>query len=83
MCDHHENGKKPFYITAPIYYPSANLHLGNTYTSIIADAVKRYKREQGYDVYYVTGSDEHGEKLASIAEEKNMAPLDYIDPIVD
>lgn len=83
MCDHHENGKKPFYITAPIYYPSANLHLGNTYTSIIADAVKRYKKEQGYDAYYVTGSDEHGEKLARIAEEKNVAPLEYIDPIVD
>lgn len=83
MCDHHENGKKTFYITAPIYYPSANLHLGNTYTSIIADAVKRYKKEQGYDAYYVTGSDEHGEKLARIAEEKNVAPLEYIDPIVD
>lgn len=83
MCDHHENGKKPFYITAPIYYPSANLHLGNTYTSIIADAVKRYKKEQGYDAYYVTGSDEHGEKLARIAEEKSVAPLEYIDPIVD
>ncbi len=83
MCDHHESEKKPFYITAPIYYPSANLHLGNTYTSIIADAVKRYKKEQGYDAYYVTGSDEHGEKLARIAEEKHVAPLEYIDPIVD
>lgn len=83
MCQHHENGKKPFYITAPIYYPSANLHLGNTYTSIIADAVKRYKQEQGYDAYYVTGSDEHGEKLARIAAKNNMEPLDYIDPIVE
>lgn len=83
MCQHHENGKKPFYITAPIYYPSANLHLGNTYTSIIADAVKRYKQEQGYDAYYVTGSDEHGEKLARIAAKNNVEPLDYIDPIVE
>lgn len=84
MCEHkhcnHE--KKPFYITAPIYYPSANLHLGNTYTSIICDAVKRYKTEQGFDTYYVTGSDEHGEKLAKVAEEHGKKPLEYIDPIV-
>lgn len=75
--------KKPFYITAPIYYPSANLHIGNTYTSIICDAVKRYQRELGYDVYYVTGSDEHGEKLARAAAAKDKTPLEYIDPIVD
>ena len=83
MCNHHAPDRKPFYITAPIYYPSANLHLGNTYTSIIADAVKRYKTEQGYEAFYVTGSDEHGEKLARIAAEKGVKPLDYIDPIVD
>lgn len=92
MCKHerddhcsceHDHGKKPFYITAPIYYPSANLHLGNTYTSIICDAVKRLKLEQGYDAYYVTGSDEHGEKLARAAEDHGKKPLEYIDPIVD
>lgn len=77
-----QSSKTPFYITAPIYYPSANLHLGNTYTSIICDAVKRYKQEMGYDVYYVTGSDEHGEKLARVAAGKNQKPLEYIDPIV-
>ncbi|MDD7593495.1 MAG: methionine--tRNA ligase [Peptoniphilaceae bacterium] len=83
MCEAHAGEKKPFYITAPIYYPSANLHLGNTYTSIIADAVKRYMTELGYDARYVTGSDEHGEKLARLAAEKGMAPIDYVNPIVD
>lgn len=86
MCEchaHDDAHKKPFYITAPIYYPSANLHLGNTYTSVIADAVKRYKKEMGYDVFYVTGSDEHGEKLARVAAGKGVEPLEYIDPIVE
>lgn len=78
-----EASARPYYITAPIYYPSANLHLGNTYTSIICDAVKRYKKEEGYDVYYVTGSDEHGEKLARTAAENGKEPLEYIDPIVE
>lgn len=83
-CNHgHSHEKEPFYITAPIYYPSANLHIGNTYTSIICDAVKRYKIEQGYDAYYVTGSDEHGEKLATVAEKNGKTPLEYIDPIVE
>lgn len=82
MCEAHAGDQKPFYITAPIYYPSANLHLGNTYTSIIADSVKRYMKELGYDARYVTGSDEHGEKLARVAAEKGMAPINYVDPIV-
>lgn len=82
-CRENHGHGDPFYITAPIYYPSANLHLGNTYTSIICDAVKRYKQSQGYDAFYVTGSDEHGEKLARVAAEKGKAPLAYIDPIVD
>lgn len=77
-----EKKGKAFYITAPIYYPSGYLHLGNTYTSIICDVVKRYKKELGYDVYYVTGSDEHGEKLEKAAKDKGMEPLEYIDPIV-
>lgn len=81
MCKNHKG--EPFYITAPIYYPSANLHLGNTYTSIICDAVRRYADELGYDTYYVTGSDEHGEKLERAAAAKGKKPLEYIDPIVD
>lgn len=83
MCKEHcGEGKKPFYITAPIYYPSANLHLGNTYTSIVCDTVRRYMDELGYDTYYVTGSDEHGEKLARAAADKGKEPKEYIDPIV-
>lgn len=82
MTEKHKH-REPFYITAPIYYPSANLHLGNTYTSIVCDTVKRYKAAQGYDAYYVTGTDEHGEKLERVAHENNKKPLEYIDPIVD
>ena len=56
-----DKNKKPYYITTPIYYPNGNLHLGHTYTTIAADALKRFKRAQGYDAYLVTGTDEHGQ----------------------
>ena len=62
--------KKPFYITTPIYYPSANLHIGNTYTTVAADAIARFKRLTGYDVMFLTGADEHGQKIQRKAEEK-------------
>lgn len=78
-----QKNRKPYYLTTPIYYPSANLHLGNTYTTIVADTIKRYKTMQGYDVYLVTGSDEHGEKLAKAAADHGKTPLEYIDPIVE
>lgn len=74
--------KKPYYITTPIYYPSDNLHLGHTYTTIIADTLKKYKEIQGYDVFFTTGTDEHGQKLFQKSEEAGKTPLDYIDPIV-
>ncbi|MDU1832040.1 MAG: methionine--tRNA ligase, partial [Finegoldia magna] len=76
--------KKSYYITTPIYYPSSNLHLGHTYTTIIADTLKKFKKIQGYDVFLTTGTDEHGQKLYEKAKEKNMGdnPLNYIDPIV-
>lgn len=74
---------KSFYITTPIYYPSATLHIGNAYTTIAADAMARYKRLRGYDVYYLTGTDEHGQKLQRKAESEGKVPLEYIDPIVD
>ena len=76
--------KKSYYITTPIYYPSSNLHLGHTYTTIIADTLKKFKKIQGYDVFLTTGTDEHGQKLFEKAKEKNMGdnPLNYIDPIV-
>lgn len=76
--------KKPtFYITTPIYYPSNKLHIGNAYTTIAADAMARYKRLRGYDVYYLTGTDEHGQKLQERAAAEGLAPLQFIDPVVD
>lgn len=75
--------KKPYYITTPIYYPSDNLHLGHTYTTIVADTVKRYKQLQGYDAFFTTGTDEHGQKLLEAAQKAGKEPLEYIDPIVD
>ncbi len=75
--------KKPYYITTPLYYPSANLHLGHTYTTIIADTLKRYKTIQGYDVYLVTGTDEHGQKIQEASAKKGQAPLDFTSEIVD
>ncbi|MDO5755014.1 MAG: methionine--tRNA ligase [Tissierellia bacterium] len=74
--------KKTYYITTPIYYPSDNLTLGHTYTTIIADTLKRYKEVQGYDVFFTTGTDEHGQKLYEQAKKFGQKPLDYIDPIV-
>jgi len=74
---------KTYYITTPIYYPSANLHIGNTYTTVAADALARYKRKDGYDVMFLTGSDEHGQKIQRLAEEKNVTPKAYVDHIVD
>jgi methionyl-tRNA synthetase len=74
--------KKTYYITTPIYYPSANLHIGNTYTTVAADAIARFKRLTGYDVMFLTGTDEHGQKLQRIAEEKGVTPKEYVDVIV-
>lgn len=74
---------KNFYITTPIYYPSATLHIGNAYTTIAADTMARYKRLRGYDVYYLTGTDEHGQKLQRKAESEGKTPLQFIDPIVE
>ncbi len=74
---------KTYYITTPIYYPSANLHIGNTYTTVAADALARYKRKDGYDVMFLTGSDEHGQKIQRLAEEKGVSPKAYVDHIVD
>lgn len=76
--------KKTFYVTTPIYYPNDNLHIGHTYCTVAADAIKRFKTFQGYDAYFVTGTDEHGQKLESKANEMGYTnPKDYIDPIVD
>ncbi len=71
-----------FYITTPIYYPSAKLHIGHAYCTTATDTIARYKRLMGYDVRFLTGSDEHGQKIEKIAEEKGITPKEYVDDIV-
>lgn len=71
--------KKPFYITTPIYYPSGKLHIGSSYTTIACDAVARYKRSTGHEVFYLTGLDEHGQKIEQKAEEMGISPQQYVD----
>ena len=71
--------KPTFYITTPIYYPSGRLHIGNSYTTIACDALARYKRARGYDVFFLTGTDEHGQKIEQKAEKKHMKPQAYVD----
>lgn len=73
---------KTFYITTPIYYPSGNLHIGHAYTTVAGDAMARYKRMRGYDVMYLTGTDEHGQKIQRVAAEKGVTPQSYVDHIV-
>jgi len=75
--------KKTYYITTPIYYPSDNFHIGHCYTTVTADALARYKRLRGYDVFFLTGSDEHGQKIEGKAKAKGVTPLEYINPIID
>lgn len=75
--------KKSFYVTTPIYYPSAKLHIGHAYCTTIADAVARYKRLTGHDVFFLTGSDEHGQKIQRTAENEGVTPIEYVDKIVE
>ncbi|HIU26344.1 MAG TPA: methionine--tRNA ligase [Candidatus Copromorpha excrementigallinarum] len=74
--------KGKYYITTPIYYPSSNLHIGHTYCTVMADAMARFKRLCGYDVRFLTGTDEHGQKIQTIAEEKGVTPQEYVDEVV-
>ncbi|EGT4136280.1 methionine--tRNA ligase [Clostridium perfringens] len=74
--------KKPYYITTPIYYPSTNLHIGNTYTTVAADAIARFKRLTDHEVMFLTGTDEHGQKIERIANEKGITPKEHVDEIV-
>lgn len=71
-----------YYISTPIYYPSSNLHIGHTYCTVMADAMARFKRLQGYDVMFLTGTDEHGQKIQILAEEKGVSPKEYVDEVV-
>lgn len=74
--------KKPFFISTPIYYPSDKLHIGHAYCSTIADTIARYKRMAGFDTYFMTGSDEHGQKIQRKAAEAGVSPQEYVDHIV-
>lgn len=75
--------KKPkFYITTPIYYASGNLHIGHTYSTVVCDAIARYKRMQGYDVFYLTGTDEHGQKVEDRAAAAGKTPKQFVDELV-
>ena len=78
MCE-----KKPFYITTPIYYPSGNPHIGHCYTTVACDSIARYKRMQGFDVMFLTGTDEHGQKIEEKARDKGITPKQYVDEIVE
>ncbi len=77
-----ENEKEKFYITTPIYYPSGNPHIGHCYTTVACDSIARYKRLQGKDVMFLTGTDEHGLKIEQKAAEKGITPKEYVDEIV-
>ncbi len=74
---------KKFYITTPIYYPSGNPHIGHCYTTVACDSIARYKRMQGYDVMFLTGTDEHGQKIQQKAAEAGKTPQQYVDEIVE
>lgn len=75
--------KKAYYITTPIYYPNSNLHIGNTYTSVIADVLKRYKNLKGFDAYLTTGTDEHGQKIMRTALDAGTSPQKFVDIIAE
>ena len=75
--------REAYYLTTPIYYPSDNLHIGHAYTTVAGDCLARFKRMQGYDVVYLTGTDEHGQKIERVARSKGMEPIEYVDGIVE
>ena len=74
--------KETFYITTPIYYPSDNLHIGHAYTTVAADTMARFKKQEGYDTFFLTGTDEHGQKIERKAQAKGVTPQAYVDVIV-
>ncbi|MBP3707469.1 MAG: methionine--tRNA ligase [Clostridia bacterium] len=77
-----ENNKK-FYITTPIYYPSGNFHIGTAYCEVLTDAIKRYKQARGYDTFMLTGLDEHGQKIQTVADKKRMSPQEHVDEMAE
>ncbi|MGN0769090.1 MAG: class I tRNA ligase family protein, partial [Christensenellales bacterium] len=75
--------KEKFYITTPIYYPSGKWHIGTCYTTVVCDAIARFKRMSGYDVFYLTGTDEHGQKIEKVAAEHGVPPKEFVDRQVE
>ncbi|BDV02694.1 MAG: methionine--tRNA ligase [Candidatus Hepatoplasma vulgare] len=73
---------KQFYVTTPIYYPNNNLHIGHAYTTVLADIINRYKKNDNYETYFLTGSDEHGEKIYLSAKKENKSPKEFVDKII-
>ncbi len=74
---------KTFYITTPIYYPSGKLHIGNSFTTVLCDSINRYKKLRGYDTFYLTGMDEHGQKIETVAKEQGKTPQALVDGIAE
>ncbi|MBP5165653.1 MAG: class I tRNA ligase family protein, partial [Oscillospiraceae bacterium] len=74
--------KEKFYITTPIYYPSSNLHIGHTYCTVATDVMARYKRMQGYEVMFLTGTDEHGLKIEEKVKQAGVTPQQFVDKVV-
>ena len=75
--------RKTFYVTTPIYYPSGKFHIGTAYTTVLADTMKRYKKQKGYDTYMLTGLDEHGQKIQDIAEKAGISPQQHVDNMAE
>ena len=68
-----------FYVTTPIYYPSGKFHIGTAYTTVLADTIKRYKQLRGFDSFMLTGTDEHGQKIQTVAEKEGKTPQEHVD----
>ena len=75
--------KKKFYITTPIYYPSGKFHIGTAYCTTLTDCIKRYKEARGYDAYMLTGLDEHGQKIETVAQKEGKKPQEYVDMMAE
>ena len=74
--------QKKFYVTTPIYYPNGNFHLGTCYPTVLADCIARYRRARGYDVFFLTGTDEHGQKIEQVSAKAGKTPKEYVDEVV-
>ena len=81
MCNHCNHKKEKYYISTAIAYTSSTPHIGNTYEIVLADSIARFKREQGFDVYFQTGTDEHGQKIELKAQEAGISPKEYVDKV--